>query len=279
MAFIWQQACPLHSHNLRVSHFHPSPLETYSLTAPENTRSSKYKVQFQLFYISRTAGNHSQPWKWWWKYLPYFWHVPATFSQARGCPDTSLGPFKPGPKGILSSPGLSQPPERAASSDLRPQVKGLCEPGGTCSLSTAQVKSGSHKHIPGVLCGDTPCHPVVPNSDMPEKKEHLHYSTGKLISKTVHLNKHQASEWQFWLQAYSFYPFSSDCRLTPFILSTQARNTSTKNRDSDLPKAVLPLSTTAASTGILIPTLSTLSIWASAAKLKWKHINHTNNIP
>lgn len=102
----------------------------------------------------------------------------------------------------------------------------------------------------------------VPNSGMPEKQEHLHYSTRKLISKTVHLNIHQASESQFWLQA--------------LLLLTLQLRPETQEHDSDLPKAVLPLSTTAASTGILISTLSILSIWATAAKFKWKYINHTN---
>lgn len=112
-------------------------------------------------------------------------------------PDTSLRSFKPHPKTILSSPGLPQPPEKAASSELGPQLKGLYKPGGTSSLSTAHVKSGGQEQIPGVLSGGSPCHLSVLNSGMPEKQEHLHYSTHKLISKTVHLNIHQASESQF----------------------------------------------------------------------------------
>lgn len=161
-------------------------------------------------------------------------------------PDTSLRSFKPHPKTILSSPGLPQPPEKAASSELGPQLKGLYKPGGTSSLSTAHVKSGGQEQIPGVLSGGSPCHLSVLNSGMPEKPEHLHYSTHKLISKTVHLNIHQASESQFWLQA--------------LLLLTLQLRPETQEHDSDLPKAVLPLSTTAASTGILISTLSILSI-------------------
>lgn len=143
----------------------------------------------EVFALLLTCYCHLLPGSW----VP--WHITET--------------LKPCPKTILSSPRLPQPPERAASSELRPQLKGLCQPGGTYSLSTAHMKTGDHQHIPGVVFGDIPYHLAVPHSGMPEKEEHLHYSTGKLISKNVHLNKPS-----FWITILTagltlVYPFNS----------------------------------------------------------------------
>lgn len=118
-------------------------------------------------------------------------------------------------------------------------------------------ESGGHQHIPGVLYGGTPCHLAAPIRGMPEKQEHLHYSTDKLMSKIVHLNT-------------KLLKHSSDCRPYSFHPSSSGQKHNHQEHGFRSAQSCSTESTMAASTEILISTLSILSIWASAAKFKWK---------
>lgn len=123
----------------------PKPPRHLLISSTWYHQISKYKEQFQLFYITRTAGNHPWSAKWRWKYFPCFWYATHTFSLPLECPNTPLRPFKPCPK----TPLLPRPPSapRKGCKQWRSQLKGLWD------LSTADMKSGAHEHIPGVLFG------------------------------------------------------------------------------------------------------------------------------
>lgn len=147
MVLLWQQTCPLYSHNLPSFLFHlsQSPLDTYSLAAPDTTRFPNIKSNFNFFIepeqLETTHGLQSGDGN--------IGHasdmlLPPSHCLLR-CPNTPVRPFKPCPK----TPLLPRPPSapRKGCKQWRSQLKGLC------SLSTADMKSGAHEHVPGVLFG------------------------------------------------------------------------------------------------------------------------------
>lgn len=143
----------------------------------------------EVFAVLLTCYCHLLPGSW----VP--WHITET--------------LKPCPKTILSSPRLPQPPERAASSELRPQLKGLCQPGGPTASALLTWKQETISTFQVWCLGTFLTTLLSLTVACLKRKGILHYSTGKLISKNVHLNK-----LSFWITILTagltlIYPFNS----------------------------------------------------------------------